>query len=174
MTEQQSQIERIVLAGDMALSAGLALGSTTRGLLASTRIDVTAVRQHRGLGRAVKEMRGKALAWASQYVSEVDLVAYEEPANGKSSNVLPQYSMVTSLLWLGDDLGCSRLRRFWPSRLKKLATGSGSADKEAMIRAATKYAGREIRSNDEADALMLLKVTLEELTRPTEKQTTLL
>lgn len=47
--------------------------------------------------------------------------------------------------------------------LKKSATGSGRADKDAMIVAAKKlYPDRDISGDDEADALLLLDHTLKE------------
>jgi Holliday junction resolvasome RuvABC endonuclease subunit len=48
------------------------------------------------------------------------------------------------------------------STLKKKATGSGRADKAAMIWAASERFGREIKDDNEADALMLLWVAMEE------------
>jgi len=48
------------------------------------------------------------------------------------------------------------------STLKKAATGSGRAAKAAMIKAASEYFGREIKDDNEADALMLLWIAMEE------------
>lgn len=46
--------------------------------------------------------------------------------------------------------------------LKKFATGSGRANKEDMMRAATLWSGRVIDDDNEADSLLLLKYTKEE------------
>jgi len=45
--------------------------------------------------------------------------------------------------------------------LKKWATGSGRADKIAMMKRASELAGREIESDDEADAYLLLQYGIE-------------
>ncbi len=159
--------ERIILAGDMALRAGIAIGSTTRGLLGSTVIDVSKKRKNVSLARALKFMAIQIRLFALQHAKAIDLVAYEEPAmHARSANKLPQYAMVSSLLWASDDLCCSNIVRHWPSSVKKRATGSGKATKADMIDAAKRWSGYDITDDNEADAMMLLKVVFEDLQEP--------
>ncbi|MBA7601793.1 hypothetical protein ES703_08874 [subsurface metagenome] len=49
--------------------------------------------------------------------------------------------------------------------LKKFSTGSGKANKEDMIKAATLKFGRLIDSDDEADALLILEWARQEFTK---------
>lgn len=49
--------------------------------------------------------------------------------------------------------------------LKKFSTGSGKANKEDMIKAATLKFGRVIDSDDEADALLILEWARQEFTK---------
>lgn len=169
------QPERIILAGDMALRFGLAIGSTTRGYLASTVIDVGEQRRGVSLARAAKLARMKITRWVqSQGCDHVDLVVYEEPAmHGHSTNRLPQYAMVTTLIWAGDDLGCWETQRYWPTHVKKLATGSGAAKKPEMIAEAQRWSGAPINDDNEADAVCLLKVALHHIHNPKQEQTAL-
>lgn len=163
--------ETIILAGDVAIRSGLALGSTSRGLIASTVIDMGEKRRAVSLMRAMKHLAIRTERWARRFVDHVDIVIYEEPTpHQKSSNRLPQYAMVSGLLWAGDSLGASQLGRYWPSSIKKRGAGYGKADKAAMCRMASRYAGREIESHDEADAILLLKVALFDARRPKELQ----
>lgn len=159
--------ERIILVGDMAFRAGIAIGSTTRGLLASTVIDVSAKRKNVSLARALKHMAIQIRLFALRHCESIDMLAYEEPtANPKSSNRLPQYAMVSALLWASDDLACTEVARYWPTSIKKRATGSGKAEKEAMIAVAQRFCGREVLDHNEADALVLLQLVLEDQVNP--------
>jgi len=159
--------ELIVLAGDMALRAGLAIGSTHRGYLASTVVDVHLKRRNRGLARAMKHMALRIRKFAAQSgVEQVDCVAYEEPTmHTRNANRLPQYATISALIWAGDDLGCRELLAgYWPSNVKKRATGDGRADKAAMLRAAQKWSlNSDITDHNEADAVMILKCSLDDL-----------
>jgi len=155
--------DRIILAGDMALHSGLALGTTDRGYLASTDIDESKVRQLGGIAAAVRHMEQLIRDWVQQDsdVPRIDAVVYEEPAmHGRNKHALAQYAMVTALLLAADRLGATEVMRYWPSQVKKRATGSGKAEKDDMIRAAQKYTGWTVASHDEADAICLLKVAL--------------
>lgn len=156
--------ERVILAGDMALEFGLAIGSTTEGLIASTHFDAGPTRRKYGIGRAAKWTRKHVEAWASEYVYGIDLVAFEEPAmHGRSAHGLAQFAMVTALLEAGDTLGTvGNSISYWPSNVKKRATNDGAADKLKMKKFAGAYAHRTIMSDDEADAILILKIAIED------------
>lgn len=171
--------ERIVLAGDMALRFGLAIGSTTRGYLGSTVIDVHEQRLETSLARAVKFAQLKTRMWVQRFdITKVDRVVYEEPSNSASSNKTAQYAMVTALILAGDDLGCWLTQHYWAPTIKAFGTGKGHADKELMISFANAWTrdklAREIVDDNEADAVLLLKLALAELTgeyvRPKKKR----
>lgn len=159
----------IILAGDMALKAGVALGCTERGLLASTLIDVTKARRG-GLAFAAKAMSWKVVLFVEASLAKGERVcqlAYEEPTNTKSTNRLPQYAMITALLMAGNTCGVNGdPTRLWPSSIKKRFTGSGKASKGDVITKASQYAGRQLLDDNEADAIALLAVVLEDLNSP--------
>jgi hypothetical protein len=168
------QPEQIILAGDMALRFGLAIGSTTRGYLASTVIDVNEQRHGTSLARGVKFAQMKTRLWVQrQGIQLVNLIVYEEPTTSRG-NPLPQYAMVTGLILAGDDLGCWANKSYWPITLKKFSTGNHKADKYAMMRAAGVWSQRAMSDDNEADAVLLLKLTLAELSgeyvRPKKKR----
>lgn len=173
------QPEQIILAGDMALRFGLAIGSTTRGYLASTVIDVNEQRHGTSLARAVKFAQMKTRLWVQQHgIKLVHRVVYEEPSNTASSNKLPQYAMVTGLILAGDDLGCWLTKFYWPPTVKSFCTGHGNAKKPAMIAAANDWTrdklAREILDDNEADAVCLLRLAIAEINgqyvRPAKKK----
>lgn len=162
--EATKQPERIILAGDMALRFGLAIGSTTRGYLGSFVVDVSDLRKRQGLGRAMRIAASRIRECVCQVTRRVDVVSYEEPAmHERSANRLPQFAMVSALVWAGDELEATELRRFWPSAVKSKGAGHGRADKGAMIDAAERWTGKHIADDNEADAVLLLKVTMQEL-----------
>lgn len=175
---EATQPERIVLAGDMALRFGLAIGSTTRGYLGSTVIDVQKQRDETGLGRAFKFAQIKTRMWVQRLgITKVDRVVYEEPTTSRG-NPVPQYGMVTTLFLAGDDLGCWLASSYWPITLKKFSTGNHKADKSLMVAAANRWTcdklAREIIDDNEADAVLLLKLAIAELNgeyvRPKKKR----
>ncbi|MEM8864074.1 MAG: hypothetical protein AAGF31_00845 [Planctomycetota bacterium] len=160
----------IILAGDTALRAGFAIGSQSAGVIASTVIDVHKMRK-RSLARATKTMQRRIVQFVVESGRQIDLVAYEEPTmHAKSANRLPQYAMATALILAADTCGVpGDALREWPSTVKKEFAGSGRASKSKMIEAASTYAGRRVKDDNEADAIALLAVVLQELSNPKEK-----
>lgn len=154
--------ERIILAGDMALRFGLALGSTKQGLIASTTFDATDVRRATDIGRGVSWAADQIADWAAEWVWGIDKIAFEEPAGVPGNpNMLAQFGMVVALMqgaalggWGSDSIS------YWPTNVKKRATGSGRADKATMCKFASAFAHRRVEDHDEADALLILQIAL--------------
>lgn len=162
--------EALVLAVDPALRSGLAIGSQSRGLIASTVIDA-----HTGattyVGRAMKLLAVQAQRWVRGYGPTIGLLAYEMPTmHSKHRDPLPQWAMVSALVWTADELGCWRFAPYWPTSVKARAAGHGKADKSDMIAAASRWAERAIDDDNEADAVLLLKLALEDLRAPQQSQ----
>lgn len=176
--EAKPQPEQIILAGDMALRFGLAIGSTTRGYLGSTVIDVHEQNEKSCLALAINFARDKARLWVQrQGIQLVNRVVYEEPTTSRG-NPLPQYAMVTSLILAGYGLGCWARSSYWPIALKKFSTGNAKADKVQMVTAAGRWIRLQsdhiITDDNEADAVLLLRMALAELSgeyvRPVKKR----
>lgn len=159
--------ERIILAGDMALRFGVALGvvdGERQQLIASTAFDSSKIRTKHGIGAAATWIAKTVYEWADQYVHQVDRVALEEPAmHGRNVNALAQYACITGLLQAADRLDCTGdTISYWPSNVKKRATGDGKALKSVMRQFAGAFACRVIDDDDEADALLILKLAMED------------
>lgn len=54
-------------------------------------------------------------------------------------------------------------KSYMPSEIKKFATGKGNANKEAMIKAANERFGYNVRDDNEADAVCLYRLAIEDL-----------
>jgi len=97
-------------------------------------------------------------AWLQEIFDllEPDLVAFEMAHHRGGAATELMAGMTTRILEACADRGINHTS-VHSATLKKFATGSGRADKEAMKKRASKIAGRLIISDDEADALCLLE-----------------
>lgn len=153
-----------VLAGDMASRAGLAIGNTRVGYVASLTKTVSTAKT-KSRGAKVLAMATTVAEFAAFYVDAVDLAVYEHPTiHERNPHALAQYSMITAFILGAYHVNYRELTGVWPSSLKKFATGHGGADKQAMCVAASAFAGHAINDHDEADAVLLLKYGLDQLT----------
>lgn len=157
--------EIVILAGDMALHYGLALGWVYGDeivYVASTHRDISETRKKRGVGAAGKESIDHIKNWVDQLgVTQLDKVIIEKPTPQGYHSYLIQFAMLSNFLIAADDLGAdSKYQAIAPSTLKKLTTGYGRASKEEMIAAAEEWTGVPIYDDNEADAVCLLKHAL--------------
>lgn len=140
-----------ILALDLATKTGWALGDTER--------DITMV--HSGV-QDFSLKRGESSGmrmlyfdrWISQMLSDhkPKIVAYEMPhqRGGAPSQVLLGLLGILHKACAEAEIDFFSVHT---ASLKKFATGYGKASKEEMCKAASSIVGREIKSNDEADAL---------------------
>lgn len=167
---------RFVLAVDPALSMGVAVGEVGQGLIASGVLDMhETYRRCQSIGRTAKIAAMRLREWALQALegrtNYVDLLAYEMPTqHGRNKNPLPQWAMVTAAHIAADSLRCWRSQAYWPSAVKARGAGHGQAGKAECIAAAGDWTGETYASHDQADAVLVLKVALEDLRRPAETQ----
>ena len=157
--------EQIILAGDMALNFGLAIGSTTEGYLDSCSMSVEKLRQQTCVGTAANHVRDMVIDWAIERVHCVDLMVFEEltPQN-MGPGALTQYAMLTGFLQAGEALYAgNRTKSYYPSTVKARGAGNGRAKKSDMVRAANLWSGYAPADDNEADAMLLLKIALEDL-----------
>ncbi len=99
--------------------------------------------------------------WLNEQVPlAVELIVYEHVARHVGTRAAHVYGGLLAILM---DYACTQgipIKRQAVTAIKKHATGSGRADKAAMIVAAGRIAGREITDDNEADALCLLNMEL--------------
>lgn len=102
-------------------------------------------------------------AWFSEMVAVVkpSLVVFERPhlRGGYATDLLVGFSTRIQERCAEAGINCEATHS---ATLKKQAAGSGRADKAAMMRVASRWAGREITDDNEADALCMLSVAMNE------------
>ena len=156
--------EQIILAGDMALNYGFAIGSTEEGFVASTAGSVESIRMKQGVAAASSKVREHAVEFAFEYVECVDLIVFEEvTSQNHGPGQLTQYAMLTGFLQAGIGLYAGgETLSYYPATIKARGAGHGRASKRDMIRAAHGWSGKKPATDDEADAILLLKLALED------------
>jgi crossover junction endodeoxyribonuclease RuvC len=98
--------------------------------------------------------------WIEEFLDDLgpELVVYEMPVRTHASSA--QRNLSVALISRVEEAAAVRsipARGCYSSALKKWATGSGTADKDAMIAAARReFPEAMISASDEADALLLL------------------
>jgi Holliday junction resolvasome RuvABC endonuclease subunit len=92
-----------------------------------------------------------------------DVIVYEQAHHRGRAPTQYAYTMIGIVEKVAADRGIEVANKH-SSEIKKHATGKGRASKEQMIEAAeANWWGKEIKSDDEADALWLLDLMTEEL-----------
>lgn len=114
-------------------------------------------------GSALLRFRGK-LAETKQLMNGFDLVVFEAARNAapKMQGALVHQAKIQGVLeaWCAEN--SIEYRGYSPSEIKKHATGSGNAKKAQMLEAAKARYGYQGDSDDEADAICLLHLAIEE------------
>lgn len=147
--------ELIILAGDMALHWGLALVSTTDGLIDSCHFDAAAIKT--GKGDQYNESHRRIVGWVNERIDGgIDALWWEKPTPVSYPSAMAQGGMIGVLQQAGAELGPIRSgENVAPSTLKKWAAGHGHARKDQMIARANELAGYTIHNDNEADAVCL-------------------
>jgi Holliday junction resolvasome RuvABC endonuclease subunit len=131
-----------------------ALASNTAGFYATYHAMLTGKRPEK-LGQFMRQMQGLA--------DDTDVIVYERPfARGQAATRL-LWAMAGIIEGEAHNQGCAVLD-WTPTEIKLWATGSGKADKDAMMVAARRlgYLGD---NEHEADAFCLLKMAEAQLTK---------
>lgn len=160
MPETTDLPELIVLAGDMALHWGLALASTTHGLIDSCHYD--AGRIETGKGDQFNESKRRIVAWVKERIDgPIDAAWFEQVTPVSYPTAMAQGGMIGVFQQAAADLGAvGNCPSEYPSRLKKWATKRGHAKKHEMVEAANRFAIEaeypdRIVNDNEADAVCL-------------------
>lgn len=151
----------VILALDLATSTGWACKTLTGNVLSGVqRFDL-----RRGESPGYRFLRFEAWLGETMAMTHATLVAYEQPHHrgGHATAVLNGLVAIVQTV-------CAKAKIEHVSvptgTLKKHATGKGSASKEEMISAAEGWLGRKVSSDDEADAIHVLKWALDDLRLP--------
>lgn len=152
MTTPRSDIR--VLALDCAQTTGYAL-VTSRGVELSGAEDLNPNRS-----RKAKKPRGRVFidfrVWLTGLIDllEPTHIAYEEPHHRGRGATLMGVGLMTRVEELACQYGLTVIG-VHTGTLKLRTTGDGKAEKDAMMVAASRRAGRKITSSDEGDAVCL-------------------
>lgn len=170
---EKPQPDQFVLAVDPAQGFGVAVGSIERGYIASTAFGFQNWARKNSPGRVAKMVAQKLSEFVRMQavVSSIDLLAYEMPTmHARNANPLPQWAMLVAAHLAADSCLCWKSRPYWPSTIKARGAEHGRAGKNDMMAAASKWVDAAITNDDEADAILLLKIALEDLREPAESQ----
>ena len=154
----------------IAIDAGLSTGWAVYFGEAKGRIEsgVQTFKARRGESPDMRFLYFRT--WAERMVNRIrpDLVVYEMSHHRGGAATELQIGMTTRIQEMCCVLG-KKYMKVSASAVKKFATGSGRASKEEMIKAANKLfqdqkrnPGREITSDDEADAVCILAWAINE------------
>lgn len=123
------------------------------------------IRRDESAGMRLLRFRGKLTEVRT--VAGVDVVVYEgaRHAGANMQGALVVQATIQGVLQLWCEDNGVEYRAYSPSEVKKLATGKGNANKDAMKKAAAeKWPGLEIVDDNHADALWLLELAKRDLT----------
>lgn len=137
-----------ILALDPATKCGWAYGT-----LDSIQVGVwdLSIRKDESRGMGLIRLKSK-LAFLGEI--GIALVVFERPA-GRFKNDIVCHSEKTGVIKAWCEAREIPYRGYSPSEIKMFATGKGRASKNDMIHAAAHKFGREVKDDNEADALAL-------------------
>lgn len=147
---------------------GVDLSLTSTGLACTAGLETVTSHGHKGDDLASRGARLRSLRTAViDWCRTADLVVIEAPAfsrvQGSSHDRSGLWWLIVSRL---ASLGIP-VAEVAPTGRAKYATGKGNADKETVLLAAVKrFPMYEISNNNEADALVLLAMGLDQLGQP--------
>lgn len=95
-------------------------------------------------------------------LENINLVVYERVAGMHANSIIHSAKMVAVIEMFCEESGIE-YRAYSAPAIKKFATGKGNANKEAMVAAARLKYGYTGTSDDEADALHLYHLTVQDL-----------
>ena len=103
----------------------------------------------------------------SEHLGGIDIVVFEAARNMaiKSQRALVVHAELQSIIKKWCMSNKVPYKGYSPVEIKKHATGSGAAKKEEMVKAAKEKYGVKTETNDEADALCLLYLAIEQYSK---------
>ena len=148
----------IVLALDLGRSTGWALHQHGVYTVGTQKFPA---KRGESPGMLYLRFRGWLEEISRMSLDRVNLVVYEQVHNrgGSATEILNGLTAVVQEFCAKHDVDVCNVHT---STLKKWATGAGNANKEAMVERA-KELGHDVKNDDEADAVLLLRYQLEEL-----------
>ena len=148
-----------ILAIDPGSKMGWAIGEDGRHVASGTW-DLAPQRQKRFEGGGMRWLRLRRLL---DEVGQVDLLVYEEVRRHMGVDAAHIYGGAQATITAWCDERSIPYTATPVGTIKKAATGKGNADKEAMI-AACRARGIEPVDDNEADAVALLHLTMQDYT----------
>lgn len=163
MSDNVELPDAIVLAGDMALHWGVALGSVREGVVfASAHLDVS---HTKGNPLRAQQTTEQIVEFVESCIDGgIDGTVYEAPTPASMSSAGSQYRMIAAFEEAGRRLGWPNdAATIYPSTLKKWATGNGRAEKHEITARANELVSYDspIVDHNEADAVCLCALHLE-------------
>ncbi|MFD2922030.1 crossover junction endodeoxyribonuclease RuvC [Terrimonas rubra] len=135
--------------------------ATKTGWKTKTASGVWDLTPNRGESSGMRLVRFKAKVIELAGLEDINLISYERPAGMHKSSIMVASEMVGILkelcVYLNIELAC-----YSATQIKKFATGTGNANKEAMIKAAVEL-GFNPADDNEADAIHLYNLTISDL-----------
>jgi crossover junction endodeoxyribonuclease RuvC len=120
-------------------------------------------RRHEGGGMRFLRAR-KLFVELLDSCPSIDAVAYEEVRRHLGVDAAHVYGGIVAVLQAELEQRAVPYRGIPVGTAKRLATGRGNADKEAMVNAFVEGVGRAPETDDEADAYFIARALLAELT----------
>ncbi len=150
-----------ILALDPATKCGWAYSQgTTEHICWSSGVWDLSIRPDESSGMRLIRLRGKLQDMHRAGLGLVVFEAGRNTRNGRAVAVAGELQGVIKL-WCQDNE--IEFKGYSPTEIKRHATGKGNADKDAMTNAAfARWPDKRITSCDEADALWLLDLAMEE------------
>lgn len=142
-----------ILAVDPASKFGWAISKTEFG-----EWDLR-TRKDESMGMKIIRLRSKLQEIYDIY--KFDILVYERPAGRYTNPIIHQSKLIGKLEEFCEDRGI-QYRGYSATEIKKYATGKGNANKKMMIKKAIELYGVENPTDNEADALHLLHIAMEE------------
>ena len=99
----------------------------------------------------------------NQFKNQADIVVFEDVKRHLGTYAAHIYGGLLSHLQVWCVTNDVQFTGIPVGTIKKFATGKGNAGKPLMVKAACKLSGRDITSDDEADAICLLNYYIKEL-----------
>jgi len=92
----------------------------------------------------------------------INVVGYEKPG-GRNYRSVINHAKLIGMVEKYCEENAIEYRGYSAKEIKKFATGKGNSNKEAMVKAAQEKLGYEGDNDNEADALWILALTMDEL-----------
>lgn len=148
----------VVLALDLAGTTGFA-AQKADGSIVSGRVKLEATKEP--TGKRLNAFRRWLTDQKASLGGDVDFVVWEQPVVRNANAVAPLFQLIAAVTMWADhhQIGYANAG-VAIATIKKFATGAGNAGKRQMIDAAREL-GFDVADDNEADAIHLLRLTLD-------------